>query len=41
MAIDEVRNEYLTDLLIGLLIMEAHLAKASDEDVTEIDKEDN
>lgn len=30
MAIDEIRNELLTDLLIGLLIAEALLAKASD-----------
>ncbi len=35
MAIDEIRNEFLTDLLIELLIAEAHLAKASDEDVTD------
>ena len=38
MAIDEVRNELLTDLLIELLIAEALLAKASDENKT---KEEN
>lgn len=35
MAVDEVRNELLIDLLIALLIAEAHLAKGSGVDVTD------